>query len=276
MSTSYIPEPQQLIEKVLEISLVAGEEILRYYRGNFRIANKPNNSPVTEADIAANDIIVYGLQELRPSLPIVSEEMKLPHFSVRSKWRHYWLVDPIDGTKSFIRRDNEFTVNIALIEGTVPVLGVVHSPVDRVTYWAVEGLGAFRMDERPKTIRPISVRKFEANPVRIIAPKFRGSLEVDKLRKSLKTQNLECVVENASSSIKFCRVAEGRFDLFPNFGVISEWDIAAAHCVVEMAGGLVEDFNGNAITYNKRDLSVPPFLVCGQGNISWREFLPRH
>ena len=276
MSSSYIPKLDQLIENVVDISVSAGAEILRYFRSDFGIENKSNNSPVTDADIAANDIIVSGLKELEPRLPIVSEEMKLPHFSNRSRWRHYWLIDPIDGTKAFIRGDDEFTVNIALIEGTAPVLGVVHCPVAQVTYWGVAGLGAYRIDEVQKTIEAIQVREFTENPVKLIVSKFRGNKKVQKYVETLKKQSIECQIFRLSSSYKFCRVAEGAIDLFPNFGVISEWDVAAGHCVVECAGGTMEDFNGNAIEYNKRNINVPPFLVYGSGDFSWRQYLPRY
>ncbi len=276
MSSSYIPKTDQLIEQVVDISVLAGVEILRYFRSDFGIENKSNNSPVTDADIVANDIIVSGLNELDPRLPIVSEEMRLPHFLNRSKWRHYWLIDPIDGTKAFIRGDPEFTVNIALIEGTAPILGVVHCPVDKVTYWGVAGIGAYRMDDMRNTISSIKVRRFRENPARMIVSKFRGNKIVQEYVEELKKQSIECKVSRLSSSYKFCRVAEGAFDLFPNFGAITEWDVAAGHCVVECAGGTMEDFNANPIEYNKRDLSVPPFLVYGSGDFSWRQFLPRY
>ena len=263
-------------ERVIEISILAGREILRFYKTDFEFRNKSNNSPVTEADLAANEIILAGLKSLTPEIPVISEEVRIPEYAERSKWQYYWLIDPLDGTKSFIRGDDQFTVNIALIKGNYPVFGVVHSPIEQNTYWGVSGQGAYRFHGTDGEPQSISVRPFARSPVTIIAPMTRTLGRVQIFRENLEAHSIESEILNSSSSIKFCRVAEGVADLYPNFGTTSEWDTAAAQCVVECAGGSVKDLYGNRVKYNKPDrkLHNPQFLVAGADDIDWRRFLP--
>ena len=276
MSDTAIANPASLVERVIDISLEAGREILRYYGSDYRVRNKSNNTPVTEADIAANEIILAGLQELTPNTPFVSEESSIPHHNERSKWQYYWLIDPLDGTKSFVQGDGEFTVNIALIEFDAPVLGVVHSPVEKSIYWGVAGHGAWRKLGDKGQREKIFVATVADNRVSIIAPRTRTVGRVQQFISNLESANFSCKLSHSSSSIKFCRVAEGARDIFPNLGTTSEWDTAAAQCVVECAGGAVTDLAGNRVRYNKADpkLHNPQFLVTGASDLDWRRFLP--
>ena len=276
MPFTSISEPNAITDRVIEISIRAGEEILHFYKTDFEFRKKSNNSPVTEADLAANEIILAGLKSLAPEIPVISEEVTVPEYAERSKWQYYWLIDPLDGTKSFLRGDDQFTVNIALIKGNYPVFGVVHSPIEQNTYWGVSGQGAYRFHGTDGERQSISVRPFARSPVTIIAPMTRTLGRVQIFRENLKAHSIESEILNSSSSIKFCRVAEGVADLYPNFGTTSEWDTAAAQCVVECAGGSVKDLHGNRVKYNKPDrkLHNPQFLVAGPDDIDWRRFLP--
>ena len=271
MLDSEIIDSKKIIDQVVQLSIDAGDEILRHYHTDVRVERKPNNSPVTVADKSANEIIVSGLQHITPSIPIASEELEMPEYSERSLWSHYWLIDPLDGTNSFLRKDDEFTVNIALIKGKSAITGVVHSPVEKRTYWGIAGDGAYCKEGND--VRTIRVREFSGDFVRIIVPTTRGNKQADKFIANLQNNSFQCDVKHSSSSIKFCRVAEGAVDIFPGFRPTSEWDTAAAQCVLESAGGKVVDFDGNSVIYNKTDLENPGFLAFGGGEIDWLKFL---
>ncbi len=264
--------------QVVDIAIRAGQEILKFYKSDYDVRRKSNNSPVTEADVAANDLIQSALIELTPDIPIISEETVLPDLAVRSQWSQFWLLDPLDGTRSFIRGDDEFTVNVALISDGYPVFGVVHSPIEQSAYWASVGHGAFRMAGTENEPRAIRVNRSNHHPVQIIAPKTRTLSAVQEFRNNLESNSMACEIRYASSSIKFCRVAEGVADVFPNFGPTSEWDTAAAQCIVECAGGSVTDLMGNRVRYNKSDRTMrnPPFLVTGMDPLDWQQFLPKN
>ena len=267
-------DPALLADQVVDLSIKAGREILRYYRSDYKVETKSDSSPVTEADIAANDVILTGLANLSPGIPIISEETAIPDYSERSTWHQYWLIDPLDGTKSFVRGDDEFTVNIALIDGNIPVLGVVHSPAEQRTYWGVNESGAWCSDNEGTT--PIRVWQATPDRLRMIAPNSRGYSKAMAFKDNLELNDIACEISHSSSSIKFCRVAEGNADIFPSFGTTCEWDTAAAQCVVECAGGSVVDLSGNRITYNKADAKLrnPPFVVSGVVDVNWQRYLP--
>ena len=273
MSDSKIPDPKLLIDQVLQLSIEAGREILHHYRSGFSVEYKSNRSPVTVADNSANDIIDAGLRRLKPLLPILSEESALPEYSERSIWPHYWLVDPLDGTSSFIRRGDQFTVNIALVEGHSTIMGVVHSPIENRTYWGIKGDGASCLNGADGSVQRIQVRNFSGGNARVIAPVSRGHRLIKTFIDNLESGSIECDVSNSSSSIKFCRVAEGAADVYPSFTNTSEWDTAAAQCVLECAGGKVVDTEGNTVIYNKPSLKNPKFLASGGGDIDWVRFV---
>ena len=273
MPLSDIPDSKQFVDDVVRISIEAGQKILQIYDTDYSVEMKDDFSPVTEADRAADKIIRTGLQQLNPSLPILSEESNIVHYTERSKWDRYWLVDPMDGTNSFLKHSDQFTVNIALIQNNASVMGVVHCPVKKRTYWGVAGSGALCMNDVKGEIRPVRVREFNGgNATIIVSSRIMGSQQLNRFRRKLERDSIDSEVKFASSSLKFCCIAEGKFDVFPGFGATSEWDTAAAQCVVECAGGTVRDFQGNVVRYNKPNLDNPAFVAAGGGDFPWLDY----
>jgi 3'(2'), 5'-bisphosphate nucleotidase len=269
ISNEVSADPCALLEPVTRLARVAAQKILAIYDSEFAIEEKADRSPLTEADLASHNAIVAGLKALTPGLPVLSEESSELPYAQRSLWQRYWLVDPLDGTREFIKRNGEFTVNIALIEGGVPVLGVVHVPVSGVSYFACRGRGAFK-EESGREARPISVRQLPEGPIRVVGSRsHRG----DSLNRFL--ENLgEHEMVGMGSSLKLCLVAEGVADIYPRLGPTSEWDTAAAQCVVEQAGGHVTDTDMQPLRYNtKNSLLNPHFLVFGDDSRDWSGYL---
>jgi 3'(2'), 5'-bisphosphate nucleotidase len=250
----------ELLEAVIEISRRAGREILDVYGTDFEARAKADNSPLTEADLRAHRLITAELARLSPSMPVLSEEAADIAFTERSTWSRYWLVDPLDGTKEFVSRNGEFTVNIALIEAHRPVLGVVHIPVSDTTYSGIPGVGAWR-EANDRANLPIAVRRVLRPPVRVVGSRSHGNPQLETALAALGKYELR----PAGSSIKLCLVAEGSADLYPRLGPTSEWDIAAGQAVVEGAGGqVVRLTDGHALRYNTRpSLLNPDFLAYG-------------
>jgi 3'(2'), 5'-bisphosphate nucleotidase len=255
---------QALLAPVRTLAEDAGRRILDVYEGAFEVRHKQDDSPLTAADDVSHRTISEGLQRLTPDIPILSEEGRLVPFSERRHWQRYWLIDPLDGTKEFIKRNGEFTVNIALIERHAPVLGVVHAPVQATTWHAARGVGAFR-DRRGESVR-LRTRPV-AEPLVAVVSRSHG----DDRTKTLLARLSPLETLSVGSSLKFCLVAEGRADLYPRFGPTSEWDTAAAQCVVEQAGGRVVKVDLEALRYNtKESLLNPDFVVFGDGGRDWR------
>ena len=243
----------------------AGAAILEVYANSFAVETKSDNSPLTAADMASHRIIVAGLRELTPDIPVLSEESKTIDWDERRKWERYWLVDPLDGTREFVKRNGEFTVNIALIENNAPVLGVVLLPVTGALYYGVVGEGAF-LESAPGALpQPIATRAAGAVPV------VAGSRSHSNERQAAMLGNLgDHRLVSVGSSIKFCMVARGEADLYLRLGATSEWDTAAAQCVVEQAGGAVTDLHGHPFRYNtKASLINPEFLAVGDPSVDW-------
>ena len=276
MNNTLSKQANSYVDLVNEIARNAGIEIMRFYKTGFNVQSKSPNNPVTEADFASNDIIHAGLRDINADIPIISEENQLPDYAVRSRWSLFWLIDPLDGTRSFVNGGNQFTVNIALIADHSPILGTVYVPFEDQMYWGVIGEGAYCQRESPSQPQPIRVREFCGENATIIAPENRTREQVQSLSESLRKASIEVSILNSSSSVKFCRVAEGAADIYPNFNSIHEWDSAAAQCVVECAGGSVQDFNGNTIRYNNDNPKMlnPPFVVVGSGQFDWFKYLP--
>ncbi len=248
------------IQKEVElIAREAGARILEIYNGGgVRQQDKTDGSPLTAADMASHHAIVAGLERLTPELPILSEESAVAGYEARRQWRRFWLVDPLDGTKEFIKRNGEFTVNIALIEDGEPVLGVVHAPVLGVTYYAERGCGAF-MQRAGAAAQPISAQlPADGKTIKVVASRSHSDERTAALLARLGDH--ECV--SMGSSLKLCLVAEGAAHLYPRLGPTMEWDTAAAHAVVNEAGGVVVDSAGMPLRYNKPDLHNPEFFVC--------------
>jgi 3'(2'), 5'-bisphosphate nucleotidase len=243
----------------------AGEAIMDIYQGDFRIETKDDDSPLTCADRAAHNIIVSSLREHFPDIPILSEE-DVEGFPGPDEKRRYWLVDPLDGTKEFIKRNGEFTVNIALIEKGRPVLGVVHAPALDVTYMAARGLGAFRQGDDGVS-HPIGVATHvKGDPWRIVGSRSHAGDSLNTFAAKLGTHELVPM----GSSLKLCLVAEGLADVYPRLGATSLWDTAAAQCVVEEAGGAVIRPDGQPLDYgDPAEILNPYFLVHGRSWMDW-------
>ena len=261
---------KSLIDPVIALAEEAGRAILEVYASDFEVQSKDDDSPLTQADLAAHHCIVAGLEALTPGMPIISEESGLPEFEVRSQWERYWLIDPLDGTREFVNRNGEFTVNIALIDNQNPVFGVVHVPIQEKTYLGCEGYGAERRnaDGSRETIK---VSDTSASPVRIVGSRSHRGASLDAYLENLG----ECDMIPMGSSLKFCVIAEGGADLYPRLGLTSEWDTAAAQAVVEQAGGSVVTLDGKSMKYNaKEDILNPFFFVIGASDRDWLALLP--
>jgi len=258
------------MDKVLEIAQEAGNAILSVYTTDFTVDTKSDDSPLTQADLAAHRIIVDGLRALDDAIPILSEEGTDAEHQDRRSWSRFWLVDPLDGTKEFINRNGEFTVNIALIEDGAPVLGVVHAPALGTSYLAAKDIGAFREDANAR--RPIHTRQAPETPSFVVSRSHRDDA-LAKLLERLPTH--EAV--STGSSLKFCLVAEGTADLYPRTGPTSEWDTGAGQCVAEVAGARVATLpDMQPMRYNQRDtLLNPGFVVIGDRAASWVEALEK-
>jgi 3'(2'), 5'-bisphosphate nucleotidase len=254
-----------LAAAVADIAVAAGRAILEVYGQDFDVTHKADQSPLTQADLASHRIIRDALALLTPAIPLLSEESAEIDFAVRSRWTEYWLVDPLDGTKEFVNRNGEFTVNIALIRDHQPALGVVHVPVTGVTYTGVVGAGATRQSAGAPP-QPIHVRLPCADPVRVVGSRSHAN---PKLQQCLEqTGGYELV--SMGSSLKFCLLAEGKADLYPRLGPTSEWDTAAAHAVVLAAGGSVVTLDNSPLQYNlKASLLNPEFLVFADAERDW-------
>lgn len=249
-----------LLKETIQISINAGKAILNIYNNStedFGITLKSDNSPLTLADKASNDVICKSLNNLDSSIPILSEEGKQIDYSDRKKWSKFWLIDPLDGTKEFIKRNGEFTVNIALIENQKPIMGIVHAPILNTTWYGLENMGSYKFSENQE--ETIKVKIPEENIVKVVSS--RSHSNNPKLENYLK-QFKDYKLIKMGSSIKICLVADGSAHLYPRFGPTMEWDTAAAHAVVKYAGGNILDLNTDKeLVYNKTNLLNPEFLV---------------
>jgi 3'(2'), 5'-bisphosphate nucleotidase len=256
--------------RVAAIAREAGREILEVYAAGAAAATaKADASPLTAADLRAHRLIVARLRELTPELPVLSEEAADVPFAVRSQWRRYWLVDPLDGTREFLSRNGEFTVNIALIDGHAPALGVVHVPVTDTTYRGLPGEGAWRERAGAASER-IGVAARSAATVRVVGSRSHRGDSLDGFLERLGAHELVAI----GSSLKFCLVAEGAADVYPRLGPTSEWDTAAAHAVLLAAGGAVSALDGTPLAYNTREQLLNPFFVaCGPRDRDWLALL---
>jgi 3'(2'), 5'-bisphosphate nucleotidase len=254
-----------LAADVSAIANRAGQAILRVYGEAFGVALKADHSPLTEADLASHRIIRDALAELTPEIPLLSEESADVDYATRARWPEYWLVDPLDGTKEFVNRNGEFTVNIALIHGHEPVLGVVHVPVQGLTYIGVVGQGAHRR-AREGQEESIRVRLPCNDPVRVVGSRSHANPRLQSYLQPLAPFELLSM----GSSLKFCLIAEGEADLYPRLGPTSEWDTAAAHAVVLAAGGHIVALDGRPLQYNRKDSYLnPEFIAYADPSRDW-------
>lgn len=259
-----------LLHAVKTLARAAGAEILKVYASAFEVIQKADNSPLTQADMAAHRVIVTGLQQLTPEIPILSEESTAIPYTEREQWQSYWLVDPLDGTREFVKRNGEFTVNIALIQNHQPILGVIHVPVSDTHYFAACQLGAFKQ-QADAEIEPIKARNCPENKIVVAGSRSYRDPYVEKFLTRLP---LPVELHSIGSSLKACLVAEGVADIYPRFGDTSEWDTAAAQCIVEQAGGYLTDTLLQPLRYNtKASLLNPYFLVFADRQQSWQHYL---
>lgn len=244
------------IKKIKDIALSAGAIIMEIYNKDFSIEYKNDNSPLTEADTKANEFICDRLKELHPNIPIMSEENKEVAYDERQSWEYYWCIDPIDGTKEFIKKNGEFTINIALIYKKVPVFGVVYAPALDDLYWAKQGEGAYRNGKR----LPLQENSIPQEKLYVVASKSHLSPETQAFIDALETKEIEQV--SKGSSLKLCMVAEGSADIYPRLAPTMEWDTAAADAIVRESGKMTYQFESKEpLFYNKENLLNPWFIV---------------
>ncbi len=260
----------ELIEPVMMIAEQAADKIMAVYAGNFQVESKADKSPLTKADLASHKHILDALAKLTPAIPVLSEESAGVPYCVRRTWRQYWLVDPLDGTREFVKRNGEFTINIALIRDNSPVLGVIYIPVQQSCYYASKGGGAFRREKQSKPVR-ISTKSTKDGAFIVAGSRSHGNQKQTAFFHNL-GDNTEVLA--VGSALKFCLVAQGAADIYPRFGPTSEWDTAAGQCIVEEAGGAVTDMAFSRLTYNTKDsLLNPAFLAIADPQFDWKTYL---
>lgn len=259
-------------EPVLQIARAAGDAILDHYGRALPVDTKADDSPLTQADRAAHRLIVDRLRAAYPEIPVLSEESEPEEVADRRQWSRFWLVDPLDGTKEFIKQTGQFTVNIALIEDGEPTLGVVYVPAQEVTYFAQRGAGAFRQNGAG-TPEAIAVRAADPERFVVVASRDHAGPEVAAILERIAAAGIEVESASMGSSLKFCLVAEGAADFYPRTVPTMEWDTAAAQCVVEEAGGELTTLDGQRLAYNKESLRNPSVMAFGDADADWQRFL---
>jgi 3'(2'), 5'-bisphosphate nucleotidase len=236
-----------LAEALKPVVQAASSAIMRIYESAFAIEHKDDNSPLTQADLQSQHIIVEALGRITPDVPVLSEESATAPWSERRHWRELWVVDPLDGTREFIKRNGEFTINIALVREHEPELGIVAAPAKGLFYWGAREVGAFA-EHAGEERRQIYVSR-AASPLRVVGSRSHGSPQTEGYLNRLGPY----VLHGIGSSLKFCLLAEGKADLYPRFGPTSEWDTAAGQAILEAAGGQVTRFDGHRLRYNCRE-----------------------
>lgn len=262
-----------LVEKVNACAIQAGEAILKIYNdpAAWNVQEKQDDSPLTAADLAAHHIICDFLTALTPDFPVLSEESEAVAHQERLSWNTFWLVDPLDGTKEFVSRTGEFTVNIALIHEHEPVLGVVYVPVTGTLYYASKNKGAFKSEQG--SVRQISVRSVQS-PMKVVASRRHGGEQLGHLLKKIEARFGEYETTNLGSSLKICILAEGGADLYPRLAPTSEWDTGAAAAVLRAAGGEILNGQYLPMRYNESESIITPlFIAVADKSQEWGEIL---
>ncbi len=245
---------------LISLALKAGEEIMNFYNQGFKTDYKDDKSPVTDADIASNDIIVEGLQQ--SGIPIISEESVNLEYDKRKNLKEFWLIDPLDGTKQFVKLEKEFTVNIARIENNLPVEGVVYAPVFKKLYYGNIDDGAFLYDYNTEKIREFKLPLKGDEGLGVVISKSHLNEATKEFVNKLYAKNPKLKLCKVGSSLKFCCLAEGHSDVYPRIGSICEWDIAAGHAIIRSSAGNVVDLKtGKEVTYNTKNLLTPDFIA---------------
>ncbi|MSU61625.1 MAG: 3'(2'),5'-bisphosphate nucleotidase [Pedosphaera sp.] len=266
---TFSPEQtKSIVEKLCLLAEKAGAEAMRFYKGGVSVTLKDDSSPLTNADRASHDYLMRFLPGLISDVPVISEESQDPTHGLADADGRFWLVDPLDGTKEFLKGTGEFTVNIALIERGRPVLGVVHAPAIGLTYFADLENGAFRQ-ENNEAPTPIRSQRSNLECLRVVASKDHAGPLVQKMLSHIPNAELKSM----GSSLKFCLVAEGSADIYLRDVPTMEWDTAAAQCIVEAAGGRVCTLDGNPLRYGKPGLKNPAIITIGDSNLEWTKLL---
>lgn len=247
---------ETLLNQITEIARNAGEAIMEIYQKDFDVAFKADESPVTTADLESHKIICDDLEKLAIGLPVLSEESADISWTERKRWKRYWLVDPLDGTKEFIKKNGEFTVNIALIEDGIATMGVVYAPALNTTYMAAKEMGSFKEKNGVKTELRLQ-RKPAKGLIRVVGSRSHSSPEFEEYIKRFD----EVEIVSKGSSLKFCLVAEGAADIYPRLGLTSEWDTGAGQAVAEVAGATVTQIDGSPLIYNAKEDILNPFFI---------------
>ncbi len=267
-----VAQLESLIDPIIDIAQDAGELILQVYRGEFEVEIKGDGTPLTIADKRAHNLICQRLLELTPDIPVLSEESRDIHYDDRRHWKTYWLVDPLDGTKEFVKQSGEFTVNIALMVENQPALGVVHTPVKQWTHWGWHNGGAWKQVDTGQAER-ITANVYAGGKATVVASKSHGQAKLEQFLDNLKAKEGDYAVANMGSALKICLVAEGQGDIYPRLGLTSEWDTASAHIIIREAGGRIiqaaDQTSGDEVIYNKPDILNPYFLAIGAGDYDW-------
>lgn len=250
------------IQKINSIAKKAGDKIMRIYQQDFDIEFKKDNSPLTEADLVSDRIIEDNLKKLYPDIPILSEENESIPYNIRKNWEYFWLIDPLDGTKEFVKKNGEFTVNIALIYKNIPVLGIVYAPVLNLLYYAQKDRGAFKQEKNKKPRRLPIYNRVHNDILKAIVSKSHYNQETKEFIDNLKNQYKKIEFVSIGSSLKFCFIAEGKADIYPRLALTMEWDTAAGQVIIEQSGGRIVNFNNKIpLNYNKESL-FNPWFIC--------------
>ena len=265
---------EKLLNIALQSAAKAGIEVMRHYKtGDFTAEIKEDNSPVTSADFASNDVLMDQLKTLTPDIPVISEEVGALPLSERKNWSRYWLLDPIDGTGEFIIGSGDFAVNIALIENGWPTIGVIHAPSHCLTYYGQKNLGSFK--DNGQSSYQIKVADYQKNrPVKVAISRRQ---ELGLMGQFLNEKFNYEYVALGSCSLKNCLIAEGGADCYLRIGPTGEWDTGASQCILEQAGGSIIDSEFNPLSYNKREsLMNPDFLSLGSADFPWQDIIHKH
>jgi 3'(2'), 5'-bisphosphate nucleotidase len=242
---------------VLRLAFAAGDEIMGVYHNDFAIEKKGDQSPLTAADLKAHEVLVHGLRRLKPELPVLSEEGALTPWSERGAWERYWLVDPLDGTREFVKRNGEFTVNVALIDRGEPILGVIHAPALGESYFGIATVGAFASRSHNPWHR-LTARRPAADPPRVLASRSHSDARLERVLSRLAPHERL----GLGSSLKFARIATGQADLYIRLGPTCEWDTAAGHCLLAASGGQVTTLAREPLVYNQKSSLKNPFFIA--------------
>lgn len=260
-----LSESANILKSLVPLAVKAGEKILEIYNGEtsaWKVETKTDNTPLTLADKHSNDIICRGLEQITPGIPIISEENKEIPYETRKNYSYFWLVDPLDGTREFLKRNGEFTINIALVRENKPVLGLVSIPCSNLIYYGMAGGGSFIMSKNLPA-RPVRAAAFSMSGTDLVIASSRSHMN-EETQNYLSTFSSAMFVSKGSS-LKFMMIAEGTAHIYPRFGRTMEWDTAASQIIVEEAGGTIVDcYSGQPLTYNKPGLDNPGFIAMGK------------